>query len=112
MLKGSEIEDAEKSFESVENIYDLTKESNMQLIIINLPPANMELWNEKTQQHLKELSYDLGVPFYNMADHVDDISEIASDIEHDFPYHYNAEGYSIAAEVLKDAVLKEISLNS
>ncbi len=115
--------DVESSFNSIRKMNMLVKENNVSFIIINFPPAawtedNCGEWHANAQGmeagidlhgELKKLADELDVPFYNMCDYVDDIHSIKSENEGEDGTHYSKEGYRIAAEVLKGAVLEEIT---
>ncbi|MCK5023870.1 MAG: SGNH/GDSL hydrolase family protein [Candidatus Aenigmarchaeota archaeon] len=114
--------DAESSFESIKEIDKIADENGMPFIVIDFPPAALEFENcipEKNEggeaigidlhAELEKITSELDVPFYNMCDHVDDIHSILSTLEGD-GCHYNVEGYGIAAEVLKDAVLEKLGV--
>jgi hypothetical protein len=108
----NDAEDVDISLDSVRELDELTGENNISFIIINFPPANKNYWNVNLQMDLRELAGELNVPFYNMRDYVVDIDSIGPDSEQEWSYHYNKEGHRIAAGVLKDAVIREISGDS
>ncbi|MCK5023249.1 MAG: hypothetical protein KAS04_03690 [Candidatus Aenigmarchaeota archaeon] len=111
--------DVESSFDSIREMDKIADDNDISFIVINFPPAAPQEDNCGDPKNnaqglaagidlhgeLEKITNDLDVPFYNMCNHVDDIHSILTNIEGD-DCHYNVEGYSIAAEVLKDAVLE------
>jgi len=107
------------SFDAVTEMNKIAKENGAKFLIMNFVPAELDqnyceyvkgFGGKKLHEALRQLAQELGVPFYNMCDYVENIQRIKSRIEPEiYSMHYNEEGYRIAAGVLAKAV-EEIML--
>lgn len=115
------VEDQKVSFNSLQEMNALLKNKNIPFLIIDLPgiPSSDGLDNcsynsdvgggKKLHDSLSAFTQEQAITYYNICDYVKDLRTIKSNIEGN--YHYNKEGYFIVANILKDAVKKELEKN-
>ncbi len=100
----------ETSFTSLREIKKVVDENRIPLIIISTPPSSLgaDACNDEASvslhNDLKNLVTNLGVPFYNICDYVEDIHSISSRKTIDNGYHYSQEGHRLMAEILSKAI--------
>jgi lysophospholipase L1-like esterase len=100
-----------RSFDSVKSMIELSKSRNIPFIIIYFPLSyrDYDFCNISTVSDLTQLAETFNTTLLNMCDYAD-IHAIKSEIESPNENgHYNKEGYRIAATVLKEEILKELT---
>ncbi len=102
------------SFDAISEMNKIAKENGAKFLIMNFVPAELDqnycgyvrgYGGKKLHEDLRQLTKELGIPFYNMCDYVENIQQIKSRIEPEiYSMHYNEEGYKVVANVLAKAV--------
>jgi hypothetical protein len=102
------------SLTSLRKMKQAVDEKKTPMIIIATPPSSLgvDACSDEDlaaqRNDVKGLADNLGVPFYNICDYVDDIHSISSKKTIDNGYHYGQEGHKLIAEILGEAIWKKI----